>query len=378
MWRRLIVEDDTGLTGYAGKHRVHLPRTRTIGAVELTVQGVNGSSHNSADAAEQEDIRKAITNLTIKSGAKVFYNTNGFQNRNIMTYDQGGVLPHEVRTQVGGASQYALFTMPFWIEPMARLADGSGMGLPAPLLNSLDLDIEYAFAQSSDAGFASTGHKIDVAVWLYDYEELVPQLEAKQFRVIDNKFDYTSKASGDEPFGLTLDPMRMLRRIYVEAYKVSVAEAGIISDIRVKRDNDEIYNGKWNNIQSANASHCGLNWEQYIATWASSTTDVIYTRVPNAIHKSFTAFGATERDDTEYVTTLANGVYTLTQTDDKAGYLTFKAQEIPTMAVVDWDLLKDLGDMVPQTATSLELILTNAAADGTVKIAEESITRMWV
>lgn len=377
MWRRLEIEDQTALSGYAGTHRVTLPRTRTIGAIELIVNGVNAATSNSADAAEQKDIRASITNLKVKSGSKTFYETRGIENASYMTYETGR-LPWRIRTQGAAATQSQLFTMPFWIEPMARLADGSGMGLPAPLLNSLDLEIEYAFDQTSATiGFASSGHTIDAAVWLYDFEESVDQLNAKQFRTITKKHDYTSVASGDETFGITLDAMRMLRRIYVNAYLVSTAEAGIISDVFVKRDNDETFGGKWDGIQAANASHCKLNYLEHIHTFAESTTDIIYTRVPNVRHVSYNSFGATNRDDTEHVNTLAAGVYTMTNTDAAPGELVFAANEVPTLAVLDWDIQKDLGDMLSQRATSLELILTNAAATGEVKVAEESISRMW-
>lgn len=377
MWRRLEIEDQTALSGYAGTHRMQLPRTRTIGAIELMVHGVNAATSNSADAAEQKDIRASITNLKVKSGSKTFYETRGIENRSYMTYETGR-LPWQIRTQAAGATQSALFTMPFWIEPMARLADGSGMGLPAPLLNSLDLEIEYAFDQTSATiGFASSGHTIDAAVWLYDFEESVDQLNAKQFRVITKKHDYTSVASGDEVFGITLDEMRLLRRIYVNAYLVSTAEAGIISDVFVKRNNDEVYGGKWDGIQAANASHCKLNYREHMVTTAESTTDVINTRVPNALHTSYTTYGTANDDNTEYLTSLAAGVYTMVNTDAEVGWLQFMANEVPTLAVLDWDIQKDLGDMLSQRATSLELILTNAAATGEVKIAEESITRLW-
>ena len=379
MWRRLPIEDDTALSSYAGTKRVALPRTRTIGAVELVVQGVNAATSNSADGdtdGEQKDIRASITNLKVKSGAKVFYESPGISCRNFMTYDTGR-LPWEIRTQVGGHSQYALFTMPFWIEPMARLADGSGMGLPAPMLNSLDLEIEYAFNQTdATVGFASSGHQIDVAVWLYDEEESNEQLANKQFRVIEHKHDYTSVASGDEKFNLTLDEMRKLRRIYVEAYKLSTAEAGVISDIQVKRNNNEIYGGKWDGIQAANASHCKLNFVQPMITKSESTDDLIYTRVPNAFPVSQVPIG-TDVYDTESITAYAAGVITMVNTDAATGYLVWSAQEVPTLAVVDWDLINDLGDLVSQKATSLEIILTNAAASGDVDITEESICRMW-
>lgn len=389
MWRRLQIEDDTALSSYAGTHRVTLPRTRTIGAVELIVQGVNAATSNSADGdtdGEQKDIRASVTNLKVKSGAKVFYESPGISCRNFMTYDTGK-LPWEQRTQVGGHSQYALFTMPFWIEPMARLEpfvnsagekeDGGGMGLPAPMLTSLDLEIEYAFNQTdATVGFASSGHQIDVAVWLYDKDESNEQLANKQFRVIEHKHDYTSVASGDEKFNLTLDAMKLLRRIYVEAYKVNTAEAGVISDIQVKRNNDEIFQGKWDGIQAANAQHCKLNFVQPMITKSESTDDIIYTRVPNAFPVSQVPIG-TDVYDTESITAYANGTITMVNTDATTGYLVWSAQEVPTLAVVDWDLINDLGDLVSQKATSLEIILTNAAASGDVDITEESICRMW-
>ena len=373
MYRRLNIENDITLSGYSGTHRVPLPRERAIGAVEIAVKGVNGATSNMSNAAEQNDVRKAIEGLKVKSGKRVFYDTNGIQNRNIMTYETGR-LPWEIRTQVGGASypQYALFTIPFWVEPMIPET-----GLPAPMLTSLDLEIEYNFAQSATIGFASTGHQVNIAAWLYDVDEPNDVLAQKQFRVIEQKHDHTSLASGVSPFTLTEDIARNLRRLYIEAYKVSTAEGGVISDVQVKKGNDEIFGDKWTAIQAGNARDCKLNWQQHIDTKDVTQTDTIYTRVPNVIHGCYQAFGGANQDNTEYVNTFAAGVYTMVNSAAHLGYLHFSAQEIPTLAVIDWDLLKDLGNMVPQGPDKLTCNLTNAAVSGEVKIVEESISRMW-
>ena len=373
MYRRLNIENDITLSGYSGTHRVPLPRERAIGAIEIVVKGVNGATSNMSNAAEQNDVRKAIEGLKVKSGKRVFYDTNGIQNRDIMTYETGR-LPWEIRTQVGGASypQYALFTIPFWVEPMIPET-----GLPAPMLTSLDLEIEYNFAQSATIGFASTGHQVNIAAWLYDMDEANDVLAQKQFRVIEQKHDHTSLASGVSPFTLTEDIARNLRRLYIEAYKVSTAEGGVISDVQVKKGNDEIYGSKWTAIQAGNAENCKLNWLQSMTVKAGAANDVLYTRVPNLQHGNFMGSVAADRDDTEYVSTLVTGVYTFVITDAVVAYLNYTAQEIPTLAVIDWDLLKDLGNMVPQGPDKLVCNLTNAAASGEVKIVEESISRMW-
>lgn len=374
MWRRLEIENDITLSGYQGTKRVTLPRERSIGAIELDVMGVNAATSNSSDGdtdGEQYDVRRAIEGLKVKSGKRVFYDTNGIQNRNIMTYETGR-LPHEIRTQAAGASQYARFTIPFWVEPMYP-----NTALPAPMLNSLDFEIAYNFVnQDATVGWASTGHQINCAVWLYDYEESDEALANKQFRVIEQKHDHTSLASGVSPFTLSQDAMRSLRRLYIEAYKVSVAEGGIISDVQVKQKNDEIYASKWTAIQAGNAEDCKLNWLQHMIATAESTTDIIYTRVPNALHGNYQTYGNANDDNTEYITSLAAGVYTMVNTDAEIGWLSWLAKEIPTMAVIDWDLLKDLANMVPMSPKT-ELFLTNAAASGEVKVVEESISKMW-
>ena len=294
-----------------------------------------------------------------------------------MTYEFGKN-PWEIRTQKGGATQSALFNIPFWIEPQGKVEDGSGMGLPAPLLDALDLEIENTFdTTSATIGFATSGHTIDVGAWLYDVNEPVSQLENKQFRVIQNKHDYTSVASGNETFGLTLDDGRLLRRLYVNCYEHGIAENVDITDIQLKRNNDEIFMGKWDQIQAMNAQHCNLNFCQHIFTTAESTTDVIFTRIPNLRFGSYSSFGATNRDDTEYVNSITAGDITMANTDAAPGELVLLANEVPTLAVVDFDLYKDLSEMVRQGVTSLDCILTNGGADGEVKIAEESITKMW-
>lgn len=374
MWRRLEIENDITLSGYNGTKRVTLPRERSIGAIELDVKGVNAATSNSSDGdtdGEQYDVRRAIEGLKVKSGKRVFYDTNGIQNRNIMTYETGR-LPWEIRDQGAGASQYARFTMPFWVEPMYPKT-----ALPAPMLNSLDLEIAYNFVnQDATVGWASSGHQINCAVWLYDYEESDEELAAKQFRVIEQKHDHTSLASGVSPFTLSQDEMRSLRRLYIEAYKLSTAEGGIISNIQVKQKNDEIYASKWTAIQAGNAEDCHLSWRQAIKLKAESTDDLIYTRVPNLIHGNYQPLDAIDADHTECVDLLANGVYTMVNTDAEVGHLHFSAQEIPTMAVIDWDLLKDLANMVPM-GPKTELFLTNAAVSGEVKVVEESISKMW-
>ena len=371
MWRKLEVENDITLSGYNGTHRITLPRERSIGAIELDVMGVNGSTSNSATGVEQYDVRRAIESLKVKSGKRVFYETSGIQNRNIMTYETGR-LPWEIRTQVADGEQHALFTIPFWVEPMYP-----NTALPAPMLNSLDFEIGYNFVQStSKIGWASTGHKVNCNVWLYDYEESDEALANKQFRVIEQKHDHTSLGSGVSPFTLSQDAMRSLRRLYIEAYKVSTAEGGVISDVQVKQSNDEIYASKWTAIQAGNAEDCKLAWQQAMTVKAGAANDVLWTRVPNLQHGNFMGSVTADRDDTEYVASLVTGVYTFVITDAVTAYLSYTAQEIPTLAVIDWDLLKDLANMVPM-GPKTELFLTNAVASGEAKVCEESISKMW-
>lgn len=366
-WRMIQVAKDKAFDSTSGTDTIKIPRTHQIGCLYLYVKAINGSSQNAVASGAQQTIEEAITKIELISGGKTFRKMSGEVCRRIDAYETGRH-PWEERTQEGSAYQHALFRMPFGLEPYDR-----EVILAAPLLGSLDMLIDYNFTQSATVGFGTTLH--------YDLyidalrPEPVEVMKSKLTRVIQQKGSYTSTAGGEKRFDLTVDPDRMLRRVYVQNYEVIEPEGVHIDRLGLYVDNVEYFNMKWTRLQALNAADIGLSWVENMLVESGSTGDVIVTRIPNVkpVLAGDIAAGdariSARDDDSLTITSSAQGDII---------YLQLGSEVIPTMAVMDFDRSKDMSSMIPQGVMSLELMLNDILADGAVKYHEESIVRGWL
>lgn len=367
-WELLKIARNTSLSSSSGSELIHLPRANNIGMLYLTIRGTNGSGSNAADDAEQQTCQEAISRIEVFSGGEIFFKMNGYNTRNVATYEMGA-LPFEYRSQVGAAVQESLFPIYFNCDP----ADPDVI-LPAVLMDSLDLEFDYTFTEDADAGFASSGFYYD----LYAY--ILPDdgnAENKMIRVCKQKDSYTTAAAGEKKFDLTIDPKRMMRRLYVDCYEKAIAEGVDITDMELLVNSDRLMINRWDQLQMINAMDCRLNWRENMLTEANSTTDVIVTRVPDLREHNYDSYGATNRDDTEYITSIAGDSITMTNTDQATGALSISSDVIPAFALFDFDRDHSRRWLLSQNLKNFELVITDAAAGGAVKIYEESLVKPW-
>ena len=367
-WEFLKIARNTSLPSSSGSELIHLPRANQIGMLFLTVRATNGANQNAADDTEQQTIQEALSRIEVFSGGEVLKKYNGYDCRSIATYDTGR-LPPETRSQVGGAVQESVFPIRFNLDPM-----DTHVVCPAPLMDTLDLEFDYTFSEDADEGFAASGFYYDLYAAITPPDE---DMENKNILVTKTKDTYTTTGAGEKTFDLTIDARRMLRRVYVDAYEVLIAEGVDITDIELQVDSDRVVLGKWNAIQAMNAYDCGLNWRESILAEAFSTTDVIETRVPGLKPPIYQSIGATNRDDTEYINTVVGDSITMVNTAAAAGHLTLFSDVIPAFAVVDFDKDLSLQHLQTQNLKNLQLILTDGAAGASVRILEESIVKKW-
>ena len=365
-WELLKIARNTSLSSSSGSELIPLPRANQIGMLYLTVRATNGADQNIADDAEQQTIQESLSRIEVFSGGEVLKKYNGYDCRSIATYDTGR-LPNETRTQVGGAVQESVFPIRFNLDPM-----DTNVILPAPLMDSLHLEFDYNFTESATAGFAASGFYYDL------YAEVYPpdvDMENKNIIVTKQKDTYTTTGAGEKGFDLTIDPRRMLRRIYMDVYEVLIAEGVDVTDVELQVDSDRKVLGKWNAIQAINAYNCKLNWNESILTEAHSTTDIIETRIPNLKPPMYIDYSGAV---TEYAASITADAITMANSAQGiTGNLLLSSDVIPAFAVIDFDKDLSLRHLQTQNLKNLELILTDGASGGSVRILEESIVKKW-
>ena len=364
-WRTINVFKDKAFAGDSGKETLALPRTHMIGDLWLVARATNTATGDQSTSTAWNSIEKCMTNITIKSGSKTFKSFSGEMCR-LMAADRDGRLPPELRDEGNSVEQESVFPIHFGLEPQDE-----DVILPAPLLDSLDLVLEYTFPTTANLGFVTAAKEFDLYA---NVLEPTADLEDKMILVQDKKQDYTpSLAGGDTPVDLTLDERRLLRKVYVQAYVKEVLEGAVVSNLKLKADNEEVIDSKWRMLQHQNAIDSHLNFRQSIHFVALSATDDYLSKIPDVkpILVADTTGGVT------FVDAIAgdNIGITTTAADDEA-YMTMYSDVLPTVAILDFDRDKSLRRLQPQGIRDLDLVLTDVLA-GAGAIYEESLQKIW-
>ena len=155
-WRTLEVYKDKALAGDSGKETFALPRTHMIGDLWLSVRAKNTTAGNVCTAAAYDGIEASLDAITIRSGSKVYKSYDGITCRRMAALADGQVAP-EIADQGKSVEQETLFPIHFGIEPQDE-----DVILPAPLMDSLDMVLEYSFPTSAAAGFITGNKEFDL------------------------------------------------------------------------------------------------------------------------------------------------------------------------------------------------------------------------
>ena len=364
-WRTIEVYKDKGLTAStSGKDTYALPRTHMIGSLWLAIRATTSAADHWVTDNRIRSVDLEIDSLTVRSGSKTFKQYSGEMCRKISAYNTGRLPPQYFNLTLSTENE-SVFPIDFGLEPQDE-----DVILPAPLMDSLDLVIEHSFGTGTEE-WASTGAEFDLYASVL---EPTADLEEKKILIQEKKRDFTTTAtSGDEPFDLTLDERRLLRRIYVSAYKQDSVEGGVVSYLKLKADNEEVLAQKWINLQHQNAMDARLQYKSKVYLTDVAAGEVLITGVPNM---ELTAMpGATTAFELDSVT--GDGAVIGAATEADSTHLFIMSDVLPAVAVIDFDRDRSLRRLQPQGIRDLDLIITQAVASGTVKVYEESLQRMW-
>lgn len=369
------------LSSDEGTESFDIKRNEQILELLLVVRAKNGATTNSPDAKALETIEKAIKKIEITSGSYTLKSYTGEICRKIATY-RNGVLPHTLYTQAAGStyvnndptSGWQEYAFPIYFTTKCDpYGDRTRTLLPAPLFDVLTLTLEYDFTISATEGFVTGGsnHIFDL------YAHVVPKYSVERMlrsNILQEtkKQDYTSVASGDEPFKLTIAKNKSLRHLYVFAYENGVSEGVDITDLKLKVDGHTYMASNWGRLQVQNALDARLRYEQDMYLVAQTTTDELWTRVPSPI-VSITP--GTSPTTAPYFTALGNGDK-VTVTTDSAGdvnIMKLTSNVLPATTVFDLDKDCTLNHVQTCNVNDLELILTNGGAGASVQIIEQHI-----
>ncbi|HWQ95926.1 MAG TPA: hypothetical protein VN368_01000 [Candidatus Methylomirabilis sp.] len=380
------LQKNKSLSGDSGTETYSIKRTDQILELVLKVRAKNGATRNSPDAAAIPTIESSITNIEIKSGSASFKSYTGEVCRKIAAY-RNGRLPQTLYTQEAGGTWagnedpslgWQEYTFPINFNlPQDPYGNKTGVMLPAPLYDSLDLVLDYNFTISATAGYVTGGsnHLFDLYALVLPKEDRAAMVN-KRILVETKKQDYTSVASGDQPFDLTLDSSRFLRQLMVTAYENGVGEGVDITDLKYKVDGDTYWAGKWGDLQALNAQDSHLNYKFPAYLNAATTTDELWTRIP-AARPIITPI--TSPTTAPFSAALSSGDKVTVTTDAQAdnNILDVYSDVLPAAVVIDLDRDGSLMNMQYAGVKDMDLILTNGGAGAAVQIIEQHIAKPW-
>ena len=375
---------DKSLGGDSGTETFPLKRTDQILEMILKIRAKNGATQNTVDAAAQETVQKAISKIQIASGSSIFKSYSGEMCRKLAAY-RNGKMPAALVSQKEGGTwggnddpllgwQEYVFPINFNLKH-DPYANKTGVIMPAPLYDSLDLVLDYSFTISATAGFVTggTNHVFDLYALVLPRESR-ENMANKRILTETKKHDYTTVAAGDEPFKLTLDQNRMLRQLIVQCYEAGIGEGIDITDLVLKANNEVMWASKWGDLQAKNAIDC--DWDEHVGSVyleSIGTTDEHWTRIP-------AVYAHNEPVTEEAYTIMAyvgDKITLAASAAAKFGHLDLYSKVLPAMVVIDLDQDQSLLNLQPQGINDLELLITQGAAGGTVQILEQSICRPW-
>lgn len=373
------------LSGDAGTETFSIKRTDQILELLLKVRAKNGATRNSPDGAALQTVEEALTKINIKSGSADFKNYSGEMCRKFATY-RNGKLPHTLYTQAVGGTWagnedpslgWQEYSFPVYFNSkFDPYGNRTNLMLPAPLYDSLDMVMDYDFTLSSTAGFVTGGanHVFDLYALVLPKQDK-ETMQKKRILVETKKQDYSSVASGDEPFDLTLDKNRFLRQLMVFAYEAGVGEGVDITDLKFKVDGDTYWAGKWGDLQMMNAEDASLDFSLPMYLQSATTDDEIWTRVPSPWGTHYTAHETGAED--AYLTIVGDKVTVNGVTQDDNGVLTVKSNVLPGTVVFDMDKDGRMENLQWSGVKDFDLVLTNGGADAAVQILEQHVAVPW-
>jgi hypothetical protein len=383
--RRIQIYKDKALSSDKGTETFVLPTNGMIVSLDMQVRAKNGATNNSFDAVTEKTVEQSITNITVNSGSAIFKSYTGEMCRKIATY-RNGVIPQTLITGIAGGTwagnedpelgwQQALFPIDFCTKD-DPYGNKTQTIFPAPLYSSLDLKIDYDFAISATAGFVTGGsnHLMDLYATVLPRQDPLT-MQNKRILSETKKIDYTTVATGDQPFILTREPgnVSFLRQLYVDCYAQGIGEGTQITKLTLEEDGNNEISSSWGALQARNAADCNLHYEKTYYCDPTDGTTVHYTRVPAA----FGMISGYEAPTIVPWLDLDNDTITVTNDSGEMYVLKVASNVLPACAVLDFDVDGLMMNLQPTNVNSLDLVVTNGAASGVTQVIEQHVSKAW-
>ncbi len=364
----------------SGTETLPLKRNDMIVGLNLIIRAENGSSGNTHDGALETTIEQNIDKIEVRSGSAVFKSYDGEMCRKIATYRNGKYPNHIITGAAGGTWtgfnnpltgwQHMNFPIDFCTK-QDPYGNKTGTIMPAPLYDSLDLVIDDSFAVATTGITTGTVYADVYAMTLPKLERQA--MEGKRVLIENKKADYTSVATGDESFDLTLDSNRFLRHLYVNAYENGIDEGVDITELQLKVEGNNEISGKWGVIQEQNAIDCDLNYHKFYYMDTGDASCAHWSRVPSPRFN----LTAGEAQTVPVYASKVGDIITVVNDNGEVYYMDVSSAVVPGMAVLDFDRDGLMGNMQYCGVKDLDLIMTNGGAGAAVQVLEQHISKAW-
>lgn len=262
-FRRVILDNEVQSSDDATKI-VKLPLSNILHTLYVKAKATNGAT--SAKNQSMEDVIDRIE--VVANGSDVLFSMTPAEIKR-WTLENTGLNIPQVRNEVGGAVQEAVYPIPF-----GRMPFDPDYYLPAARLTDLEVRIKYSptIAVTSFAtGTVTLSVFADMTMGGYgsDYRGTLSHKTIRAF---------TSAASGDDQ--TLLSRGNLLRKILVYAYESAVESAANITRVKFDLNNEERvpYNMAWNDLADLNGYQNWVTHRENIKA-VLADTDTINTKV---------------------------------------------------------------------------------------------------
>lgn len=376
VWRRIAIKEDKAVEeAVKGTDSFFLPTGHPIANMMLTVRAKNESDHNAPNAVEAETVIKALSEIKVEAGSRVFKQYSAEIAMGWATYRNGRENYCNLTQALGGSYPAGWQEIAIPID-FGRFPDDRVCGLPAPLYKDGGLKMSLTYNFPVDDAGSQNAFLTGAANHRYDlYANIMPHMHENSLRAMKvltqtKKRTYTTKASGTDLISMSIDPSgaKHARQYLVYAYKTAIKEAALLSEIEVVLNGKEtIMSDRWRGWQRLNAEDCDLEFQRRVETKAQTTDDQYHCKIPD-VQPFFTA-GTTTSEDVA-VTHTADQVTMATQTADDAGMLFLNSPVVPCCAVIDFDRDLKLQNLLSLKQKKIQLRIENVGSGGAAEFHE--------
>ena len=375
MWERIAVKTDKACSGDEATDSFLLPKARAIGSMVLVMRAKNAATHNAPDAVAAENIISSVEKIEVSTGDRVFKSYSAEAAMALATYRYGRE-PYNNQTQFTGGTYPTGWQEAHIPILFDRFASDSRCALPAPLYDSIQLDISFDF-NTTDAG-AEAAFLTGGANHRYDlYMDIMPKVHTdslKSMYVIEDKkkLNYTTRAAGWDLIDLSLSKERNMRQIMLQCYLAGAPEGGCIKNVELHIDGQTKQTNSWTRWQMENARQCKLDFERNILMMAQTTDDQLFTKIP-AVTPQYTP-QSTGAVSNPFLTIDDDKVTLDPQTADDIGILSCRSPVIPMTMFMDFDPDMSLNQLLNMNVGKLQLNVKNSTASGALVVYEQTVS----